>query len=461
MSVDVETNAVAASPRQARARGRLRLRLRRVLSAIASRFSSSLTRRILVLNLGGLVALLVGFLYLNQFRAGLIDARVQSLQTQGEIIAAAVASSATVETDALALDPEKLLQLAPGQSYGFRDESDPGLEFSINPERIGPVLRRLVSPTSSRRARWNYRNSDSARVDSNVPPEAFPVDQWGHVVVSYDRGGNATTYVNGNLIDTRSLGANGTTFQAEGMTLNIGQDGAGNYSSDQVAAYDEVAFWNRVITQQEAALIYQSGAAGRSFLAAPPAAISVAATLANGDVKLSWTGGTAPFLVQGATTLGGAWTDIVTTSASEVTIPAVGPAAFLRVQDGTTKTVRLFKANISPAQEVAAAPVVSPASGKGFFSVNGLNANYYISFDGTVGNVTASHLHNAAAGSNGGVFFHLAPSPNFPAGTRGGIITGTQVLTAPQLTEIENGRTYITIPSAAFPGGELRGQLLP
>ncbi|MFM2443038.1 MAG: hypothetical protein RJB09_224 [Pseudomonadota bacterium] len=150
MSLDVETNAVAASPRQARARGRLRPRLRRVLSAIASRFSSSLTRRILVLNLGGLVALLVGFLYLNQFRAGLIDARVQSLQTQGEIIAAAIASSATVETDALALDPEKLLQLAPGQSYGFRDESDPGLEFSINPERIGPVLRRLVSPTRTR-----------------------------------------------------------------------------------------------------------------------------------------------------------------------------------------------------------------------------------------------------------------------------------------------------------------------
>jgi hypothetical protein len=61
MSLDVETNAVAASPRQARARGRLRPRLRRVLSAIASRFSSSLTRRILVLNLGGLVALLVGY----------------------------------------------------------------------------------------------------------------------------------------------------------------------------------------------------------------------------------------------------------------------------------------------------------------------------------------------------------------------------------------------------------------
>ena len=37
---------------------------------LAPRASSSLTRRIVVLNLAGLVALLVGFLYLNQFREG-------------------------------------------------------------------------------------------------------------------------------------------------------------------------------------------------------------------------------------------------------------------------------------------------------------------------------------------------------------------------------------------------------
>jgi two-component system sensor histidine kinase ChvG len=126
------------------------LRARAIERAIVNRFSSSLTRRIVVLNLGGLVALLVGFLYLNQFREGLIDARVQSLQTQGEIIAAAIAASATVETDSITIDPEKLLQLAPGESYGLADESRPSLEFSINPERIGPVLRRLVSPTKTR-----------------------------------------------------------------------------------------------------------------------------------------------------------------------------------------------------------------------------------------------------------------------------------------------------------------------
>ena len=60
------------------------LRYQRLVGGIGARFSSSLTRRIVVLNLGGLVALFVSFLYLNQFREGLIDARVQSLQTQGE-----------------------------------------------------------------------------------------------------------------------------------------------------------------------------------------------------------------------------------------------------------------------------------------------------------------------------------------------------------------------------------------
>jgi two-component system, OmpR family, sensor histidine kinase ChvG len=70
------------SPRRRRMR-RLRLltRVRAVWRLLVQRASSSLTRRIVVLNLAGLVALLVGFLYLNQFRQGLIEARVQSLLT--------------------------------------------------------------------------------------------------------------------------------------------------------------------------------------------------------------------------------------------------------------------------------------------------------------------------------------------------------------------------------------------
>jgi two-component system, OmpR family, sensor histidine kinase ChvG len=111
---------------------------------------SSLSRRIVFLNVTGLLALVVGVLYLSQFRAGLIDARIQSLLVQGEIIAGAVAASATVETDAITIDAERLLELQAGQSYGPSEEALSGLEFPVNPERVAPVLRRLVSPTNTR-----------------------------------------------------------------------------------------------------------------------------------------------------------------------------------------------------------------------------------------------------------------------------------------------------------------------
>jgi two-component system, OmpR family, sensor histidine kinase ChvG len=114
------------------------------------RASSSLTRRIVLLNLAGLVALLFGFLYLNQFREGLIEARVQSLLTQGEIIAGAIASSATVEIDTIKIDPDALLQMQLGETSGFGDDIFSPLEFSINPERVAPLLRRLITPTGTR-----------------------------------------------------------------------------------------------------------------------------------------------------------------------------------------------------------------------------------------------------------------------------------------------------------------------
>nr|WP_245453195.1 sensor histidine kinase [Aquibium carbonis] len=111
---------------------------------------SSLTRRILYLNLAGLGVLVLGILYLNQFRDGLIEARVESLMTQGEIIAAAIAASATVETDTITIDPEKLLELQAGESLAPGSDQLDSLDFPINPERVAPVLRRLISPTRTR-----------------------------------------------------------------------------------------------------------------------------------------------------------------------------------------------------------------------------------------------------------------------------------------------------------------------
>jgi len=111
---------------------------------------SSLTRRIVSLNIAGLAALVASILYLSQFRAGLIDARAQSLLVQAEIIAGAIAASATVQTNSITIDPDRLLDLKTGESYGPSDDMISGIDFPINPERVAPVLRQLISPTATR-----------------------------------------------------------------------------------------------------------------------------------------------------------------------------------------------------------------------------------------------------------------------------------------------------------------------
>jgi len=172
--------------------------VRRFLSGL-SRFATihvftSLTRRIIVLNLAALIVLVSGILLLNQFREGLIDARVSSLTIQGEIIAGAIAASATADNDAINVDPDKLLELQTGQSMSPNDDSYEGTEFSINPEKVAPVLRRLISPTGTRARIYDRDGSlivDSSHLDSgnqilafDLPPpnEQAPAAPWYETV---------------------------------------------------------------------------------------------------------------------------------------------------------------------------------------------------------------------------------------------------------------------------------------
>lgn len=107
----------------------------------------SLIARIFLINLLGLVILALGILYFNQFRDSLISARAQSLRTQAQIIAAAIAGSATADTGAIAIDPNSLDEGA--DTAPDVDQPD-GLDFPINPETAGPVLRRLLANTGNR-----------------------------------------------------------------------------------------------------------------------------------------------------------------------------------------------------------------------------------------------------------------------------------------------------------------------
>ncbi|WP_421692895.1 stimulus-sensing domain-containing protein [Aestuariivirga sp.] len=137
-----------------------------------------LTSRIVLLNLLGLIVLVAGILYFNQFRQGLIDARVQSLTTQAQIIAAAVAGSATVDTGSIAIDPDSL---ADTNDEAMTDSDQlSSLDFPIDPEAAGPVLKRLLANTTVRAriidkdgnlvvdSRFLYTRGDI--IQSDLPP---------------------------------------------------------------------------------------------------------------------------------------------------------------------------------------------------------------------------------------------------------------------------------------------------
>ncbi len=88
---------------------------------------SSLSRRIMAINLFSIVFLAGGILYLDQFRSGLIDARLQALTTNGRMIAGALGEAALGD-----------MTFSGGSSY-----------FNLDSRSIRRVMRRLAVVTNT------------------------------------------------------------------------------------------------------------------------------------------------------------------------------------------------------------------------------------------------------------------------------------------------------------------------
>ncbi|MGH7185301.1 MAG: stimulus-sensing domain-containing protein, partial [Pseudomonadota bacterium] len=109
-----------------------------------------LTSRIVLLNIAGLIILVSGTLFFNQFRQGLIDAQVDSLLIQGQVMAAAVASTASGDTGSIVIDPDRFIEAQPGSGITPDSANLNTLDFDIEPEPAGRVLRSLVSTVNIR-----------------------------------------------------------------------------------------------------------------------------------------------------------------------------------------------------------------------------------------------------------------------------------------------------------------------
>ena len=113
--------------------------------------AKTLLRRIIFANLIGLVILLTGIFYYGQYHAWLIKAQRDSLQAQGEVIAAAIAANATreKETGRIILNPDMLPEIE-GTPGLLRDENIAAMQLSIPPERVAPLFKGGLLPQDIR-----------------------------------------------------------------------------------------------------------------------------------------------------------------------------------------------------------------------------------------------------------------------------------------------------------------------
>jgi two-component system sensor histidine kinase ChvG len=186
----------------------------------------TLGRRIIFANSIGLLILLGGIFYLSQYHAWLIDAKRDSLRAQGEIVAAAIAANATVETGRIVLDPDRLPELE-GSRSPFRDDAFAALQLPIAPERVTPIVRRLL-PSTDTRARV-YAQDGTLIVDTaqllTRGQVARPGDdqQGGRVKVKNAWTRFMAWLTRGDLPVYREIGtANGTAYPEVRMALTSG-----------------------------------------------------------------------------------------------------------------------------------------------------------------------------------------------------------------------------------------------
>jgi len=77
-----------------------------------------------------------------------------------------------------------------------------------------------------------------------------------------------------------------------------------------------------------------------------------------------------------------------------------------------------------------------------------------LTFEGLTGPATAAHFHGPATpGQEARVVIPIGNNPTSPA-------KGTATLTDAQAADLQAGRWYVNVHTAANPGGEIRGQVV-
>lgn len=112
-----------------------------------------------------------------------------------------------------------------------------------------------------------------------------------------------------------------------------------------------------------------------------------------------------------------------------------------------------FKADLKGTSEVP--PNQSAGTGEvtATYDTDSKKLSWKGTYAGLSGNATAAHFHGPAeVGKNAGVAVPITPNTS--------PLEGSATLTDAQAADLQAGKWYVNVHTAANPGGELRGQLV-
>jgi hypothetical protein len=99
----------------------------------------------------------------------------------------------------------------------------------------------------------------------------------------------------------------------------------------------------------------------------------------------------------------------------------------------------------------------SPGTGSGLMNIISNNLSYSFTFTNLLSAATFGHIHGPAGTTNNAGVLVPFTVPTATAGS----FSGTALLTSQTLLDIISGLTYANIHTTNYPGGEIRGQIVP
>ncbi len=142
---------------------------------------------------------------------------------------------------------------------------------------------------------------------------------------------------------------------------------------------------------------------------------------------------------------------------SKIIIRSISGLVMLGIGTQLAAATMTLSANLSGANQVPA--VTSNASGRALLTIDPATRAYTlnVTVSGFTTGFTASHLHEAPVGSNGGVVNSIGASTAF-TGAAGGFYAGTFTGTyGGSIGTLLSGGTYLNLHTATSPSGEIRG----